>query len=242
VKVYVGCVTDKGNYREKNQDRAVCHMSRDRKNLLAAACVCDGIGSFEYSEIASEMMTAGITRWFQGIKAYYPKVMDAEAVVEDFEVTVRELNELVYTYRLDKGTDIGCTMSALLLIDQNYYVFHVGDSRIYLVREGMRQITRDEVAMREVHGSLKPRLANYIGKSKELWMNKFGGTVQEKDVFLLGSDGMFQQLAYEDIAEARKRVKSSRRAQKACEKLLELVLERGERDNVSCVMIYADSC
>lgn len=242
MKAYVGCITDRGNYREKNQDRVVCHISAARKNLLAAACVCDGIGSFEYSEIAAEMMTSGITRWFQGVKGYYPAVMDAGAMVEDFEVTIRELNELVYTYRMDKGTDIGCTMSALLLIDQNYYVFHVGDSRIYLVRENMRQITRDEVAMREVHGHVKPQLANYIGKSRELWVNKFGGAVREKDAFLLGSDGLFRQLTYEDIAEALSRVKSSRRAQKACERLLKVVLERGERDNVSCALVYAASC
>ncbi len=242
MKVYVGCITDRGNYREKNQDRVVCHMSDSKKNLLVAACVCDGIGSFEYSEIASEMMTAGVTRWFQGIKGYYPAVMDAEAVLEDFEVTIRELNELVYTYRMDRGTDIGCTMSALLIMERNYYVFHVGDSRIYLVREQMRQITRDEVAMREVHGRVKPRLANYIGKSRELWMSKFGGEVREKDIFLLGSDGLFKQLAYEDIAKASEHIRSNRKAQKICEGLLELVLERGERDNVSCALIYAASC
>lgn len=55
----------------------------------------------------------------------------------------------------------------------------------------------------------------------------------------MGSDGLFKQLAYEDVAEAIGRVKSSRHAGKACGRLLELVLERGEQDNVSCILVCA---
>ena len=130
-------------------------------------------------------------------------------------------------------------MSLLLLAGRNYHVFHVGDSRIYLVRDGMQQITRDEVVMKEAGGRVKPRLANYVGKDRELWMSRLTGTLEGKAAFLMGSDGLFKQLAYEDVAEAIGRVKSSRHAGKACGRLLELVLERGERDNVSCILVCA---
>lgn len=237
MKAYIGCISDKGNYREKNQDRAVCHMRERKGALLAVACVCDGIGSFAQSEIASEMLTAGVSRWFEGMKTYYPDTMDEETVVEDLDITIRELNELAYEYRRERGIDIGCTMSLLLLTGRNYYVFHVGDSRIYLVREGMQQITRDEVVMKTAGGRVKPKLANYVGKDRKLWMSRLTGTLEEKAAFLMGSDGLFKQLAYEDVAETIRRVKSSRQAGKACRKLLELVLERGERDNVSCILV-----
>ena len=239
MKAYIGCISDKGNYREKNQDRAVCHMTDRKGALLAVACVCDGIGSFARSEIASEMLTAGVSRWFEGMKAYYPDTMDEEMLVEDLDITVRELNELAYEYRREHGIDIGCTMSLLLLAGRNYHVFHVGDSRIYLVRDGMQQITRDEVVMKEAGGRVKPRLANYVGKDRELWMSRLTGTLEGKAAFLMGSDGLFKQLAYADVAEAIGRVKSSRHAGKACGRLLELVLERGERDNVSCILVCA---
>lgn len=237
MKAFVGCISDKGNYREKNQDRAVCHIRRKHKSVLAVACVCDGIGSFEQSEIASEMMTSGITRWFRGIENYYPESMGEESLVEDLEVTIRELNELVCCYRMDNGIDIGCTMSLMLLVEQNYHIFHVGDSRIYCVRDALYQITRDEVAMSEHNGKVKTRLANYIGKSKELWMNRLSGTVEEKDTYLLGSDGLFKQLVYEDIGCYSGRIKNDRKARKVCEELLETVLKRGERDNVSCILV-----
>ena len=237
MRVYAGCVTDKGNYREKNQDRAVCRIKRSKKDILAVACVCDGIGSYAQSEIASEMMTDGISRWFDGIEDYFPSRMSEENLSEDLELTVRELNELVCNYRLEHGIEIGCTMSVMLLINRNYHVFHVGDSRIYCVRDRFYQITRDEVSMVEFQGRIKSRLANFIGMSKELWLNKCRGTVEEGDIFLLGSDGLFKRLEYENVNALAEKVKNDRRARQASEKLLELVLEKGERDNVSCILM-----
>lgn len=237
MKVFVGCITDKGNYRDKNQDRAVCHIKRSKNSVLAVGCVCDGIGSFEQSEIAAEMMTSGITRWFEGIVDYFPGAMSEDMLLEDLEITIRELNELVYTHHLETGIDIGCTMSVFFLVHRNYYVFHVGDSRIYCAQNALYQITRDEVSVTEAHGKVKSRLANYIGKSATLWVSKIGGVVRERDLYIIGSDGLFEQLEFEDIEGLPDYIKSDRRAQKACEKLLDKVLARGARDNISCILL-----
>lgn len=237
MKIYAGCITDRGNYRDKNQDRVVCRCISRKQSTLAAACVCDGIGSFEKSELAAEMVTAGITHWFEGVREYYPNVMTEEELVEDLDVTIRELNELVYDFRREKGTDIGRTMSVLLLVNRNYYIFHVGDSRIYRTKDRLCQITRDEVSMGERDGKIKPLLANYIGKSRELWLNRFNGSIEGGELFLMGSDGLYKKLTGEDVAGLGSCIKSNRRAQKACENLLERVLKRGERDNISCILL-----
>lgn len=241
MEVFTGCLTDKGNYREKNQDCAVCHMKKSGKSVLVVGCVCDGIGSFAQSEIASEMVTAGITRWFSGIGDLFPDAIDEETLLEDLEATIRELNELVCACRRERGIDIGCTMSVILLINHSYHVFHVGDSRIYQVSDSLCQITRDEVAMMESSGQVRPFLINYIGKSPKLWLNKMNGTVERKDLFLIGSDGLFKRLTFEDVRAAAAHLKSDRHAREACEQLLGLVLERGERDNISCILISVAS-
>lgn len=235
--IFTGCLTDKGSYRKKNQDAAVCHVKKSGKSVLAVACVCDGIGSFEQSEIAAEMVTDGITRWFFGVKELFPATVDGETLFEDLEITIRELNELVWMYSRDHVTEIGCTMSAMLIVNQSFYVFHVGDSRIYRVDETFIQITWDEVSAVELDGQVKRLLSNFIGKSQELWMNKVSGFVEPDSRFLLGTDGLFKLLAFDDVNQAVKRVKSSRMAQKACHRLLRLVMERGERDNISCILI-----
>lgn len=236
MRVFTGCLTDRGNFREKNQDRAVC-FKRKGSPLLAAACVCDGIGSFEKSEIASQMVADGFGRWFSGIEPLFPGRLGEEAVLEDLEMTIEELNELVWEYRKGSGTEIGCTMSALLLMNESYYVFHAGDSRICQLGDGLRQLTRDEVLMVEEGGRVKPLLANFVGRAETLWLNRLSGPLRPGDQFLVGSDGLFKRLDGREAASCAGRVGSDREAEKACRELVRFVLKRGERDNVSCILL-----
>ena len=55
-------------------------------------CVCDGIGSFAQSEIAAEMIRVGIERWFLGMEPLYPENIDEESLLDDLDMTIRELN------------------------------------------------------------------------------------------------------------------------------------------------------
>ena len=78
--------------------------------------------------------------------------------------------------------------------------------------------------MEEKNGRGKSRLANYIGKAKELWMNKLEGSLNAKKLFLLGSDGLFKRLKDEDVTEIAGSMKSDRHVQRACKHLAGLVL------------------
>ena len=53
----------------------MCKRKILENHTIAVACVCDGIGSFSESEIASQMMINGINSWFDGIIEYFPKVI-----------------------------------------------------------------------------------------------------------------------------------------------------------------------
>ncbi len=240
MKISIGSVTDIGRYREKNQDRIVAHFKKCGSDYLAVACVCDGIGSLENSEIAAEMMTQGITRWFEGIIQHYPSSFQRENLLEDLEATIQELNELVCEYQRMNADDIGCTMSLLLILNQEYFVFHVGDSRIYCYRDAMVQITYDEVTVKESNGKMKSVLANYVGKKEPLWLNKYSGEVMENDMFIMGSDGLYKRLTSEDCFAYKKQINNDRQADKACRELICTVLDRGEKDNVSCAIVSVE--
>ena len=239
MKKYAGCLSVKGNYREKNQDRACCLSSSKKGTLFAVGCVCDGIGSFSQSEIAAEMIRDGIERWFYGIVDLYPEKIDAETVLDDLDMTIRELNELIWTYRREKGIDIGCTMSILVLLDENYHVFHVGDSKILLIDDRVLQITKDEVSVVERDGKLKTLLANFMGKADELWMNQSNGNLSPGATFLVGSDGLFKRLREDILFETirRKNVQSDTEAEEVLKYLIRHVMEMGEKDNISGVLI-----
>jgi protein phosphatase len=100
-------------------------------------------------------------------------------------------------------TGMGSTASALLLSDTRYLIGHVGDSRIYLVRDGeMKQLTRDHSLVQEQvdAGLLTPEQARHhpqsnvitccIGMSSEIEPDIITGETRVGDVFLLASDGL----------------------------------------------------
>ncbi len=239
MKVVAGCITSQGIVREKNQDRVILHMGEHQGNALTLACICDGIGSFDYSEIASEMVTQGISQWFDWIYRRFTAGVPESEIVEELDNAVHAANENVYLFQKENQIQIGCTMSLLLVYNENYYIFHVGDSRICILRGGqLCQLTRDEVSVKTgSDGSVKNRLANHMGKAMDLWVNCLTGTVMEEDVFILGSDGLFHDLDVRDIYGLTEKVKNSKQMQAACEQCLQLVMSRGERDNVSCIMV-----
>ena len=222
MRKYAGCLSVKGNYRKKNQDRACCLSSSKKGILFAVGCVCDGIGSFAQSEIAAEMIRVGIERWFLGMEPLYPENIDEESLIDDLDMTIRELNELIWIYRNEK-----------------YHVFHVGDSKILLIDDCVSQITKDEVSVVERDGKLKTLLANFMGKVEELWMNQSSGSLVPGETFLVGSDGLFKRLREDILFDVirRKNVQSDTEAEDVLKYLIRNVMEMGEKDNISGVLV-----
>lgn len=237
MKLSLGCVTDKGKFRSKNQDRIMCKRKILENHTIAVACVCDGIGSFSESEIASQMMINGINSWFDGIIEYFPKVMGTEQLVDDLEFTIRELNELVYENSRQRNTGIGCTMSLMLVMDWEYWIFHVGDSRIYCLRDMLFNMTQDEVILKHINGRDKTFLVNYIGKDRTLVLNRYHGCANREEIFILGTDGLYKKLIYEDVQVWLEALDCDEAVERFCSQLVTLMIKRGEKDNISCAVL-----
>lgn len=230
-------VTDVGRYRSKNQDRVIYRHMYHGGRAVSIACVCDGIGSFPNSEIAAEMMTNGIDAWFEGVATCFPENINNNDLAADLEATVLELNELVNEYPEQYGEKIGCTMSMMLFIDSEYRLFHVGDSKIFCLGARYEQLTRDEVISKQVLGKEKSYLANYVGKNLTLEMQKLVGSAKRNELFILGSDGLFKKLNADDVELIGRCLDAGRDFNEICRMLINLVLERGEKDNVSCSIV-----
>lgn len=236
MKVAAGYLSDKGQYREKNQDRFFYRAYHDQQHFFVIACVCDGIGSMEHSEIASEMVMQNLKEWYDWITKRKNHYDFENELVEELENTAREANESIYIWSKEKQMRIGCTMSTILVTDQKYYTFHVGDSRIGCLRGDFAVLTRDEVNVSVVDGMVKAKLANFMGKGMKLWLNQTSGTIAENDVFVVGSDGLFHKLSGTELAQLTEKVKNDCQMQKVAERLIADVRKAGERDNVSCIV------
>lgn len=237
MKSIVGYLSDQGKYRKKNQDRIFYRFNHSGKGGFVIACICDGIGSMEHSEIASEFVVQALEEWYEWIIKREKSTNFEDELVEELDNTIREANELIYIWAKEKQVPIGCTMSTLLVTPHRYYTFHVGDSRIGCLRDELSILTRDEVNLSMDNGRVRAKLANFMGKGMELWLNHLQGDVCGNDVYLLGSDGFFHNLVSGELVKRMKKVRTNRQMQKLSEKLVNEVREAGERDNVSCIIV-----
>ncbi|MCA9489058.1 MAG: serine/threonine-protein phosphatase, partial [Myxococcales bacterium] len=140
---------------------------------------------------------------------------------------------------------MGTTAVVVLLDGSNAYVAHVGDSRVYLLREGrIEQVTEDHslIAEKIRHGLLTPeeaknhRMRNVITRSlgyqEDVEVDLQVRAVRRGDQFLLCSDGLSGPVNADEMADAMMRFGP----QDAARHLIALACERGGEDNITTVI------
>ncbi len=182
----VSARTDTGRLRKGNED----NLYADANEYRGLFIVADGMGGHAAGEVASQMAVDLISSELADLNDL--TAAEAPQRVSD---TLRLANKQVFqrtTREIDK-TGMGSTASALLLSDTHYLIGHVGDSRIYLVRDGeMKQLTRDHSLVQEQarHHPQSNVITCCIGMSSDIEPAIITGETRVGDVFLLASDGL----------------------------------------------------
>ena len=192
----VAARTDTGRMRRGNED----NLHADANEFRGLFIVADGMGGHAAGEVASQMAVDVLTAELAGVNDLTSS--ESEQKLSD---ALKLANRAVYqrtTRELEKS-GMGSTASALLLSDTHYLIGHVGDSRIYLVRDGdMRQITKDHSLVQEQvdAGLITAEQARHhpqsnvitccIGMSGDIEPDVIAGETKVGDVFLLASDGL----------------------------------------------------
>lgn len=192
----VSARTDTGRLRKGNED----NLFVDANEYRGLFIVADGMGGHAAGEVASQMAVDLIASELRDLN----DLSELEAGPRVAE-TLRLANRQVFqrTMREVEKTGMGSTASALLLSDTRYLIGHVGDSRVYLVRDGqMQQLTRDHSLVQEQvdAGIITAEQARHhpqsnvitccIGMSSEIEPDIIKGETHVGDVFLLASDGL----------------------------------------------------
>lgn len=234
-------VSERGLVREENEDRVAIVSDPARGALLAV--VADGMGGHASGEVASRLAVATIARR-RRLRARRPDVALAEGFVEANEAIRKAA-------RRDPGrSGMGTTCTALLLRDGEGFCAHVGDSRLYLVRDGaiyllteddsavmamVRRgvLTRDEARRHAERNVLERALGTRDEVEAVVWREPLA--VRPSDAFVLCTDGLHDLV---DDGEIRDVVTSTRPGP-ACERLVAMACARGGHDNVSAAVIRA---
>jgi protein phosphatase len=207
----------------------------ERKGLLLI--VADGMGGHSAGEVASNLAVNWISR------AYYDDPREPQAALTG---AVEEANRTIFeTAQGDENLrGMGTTCTALVLQNGSAIAAHVGDSRLYLVRDqAIYLMTEDHSAVMEMvkrgfisleaarHHPDKNIILRALGSQPEVevstWEQPF--PVREGDAFLVCSDGLYDLVEDDEI---RQTVLSSS-PHSACEKLIALAKNRGGHDNIT---------
>ena len=244
LEVFYHASSDTGLVRKRNEDACGLFIPPDPGVLAARgvlAVVADGMGGHECGDRASSLVLETVG------KAYYDSAEPDPG--EALAGAVSKAHEALLSDAAASHHDMGSTCSALLICCRGAYAAHVGDSRIYRLRDGrLEQLTEDESMVAEMvrRGMLAPErarshpgrsvLLNALGQGLDLKVARWPGPqeLRSGDVFLVCSDGLHSLLEDPEIAEL---IAGAPSLTEANRRLVGKALERGGTDNVSSILV-----
>lgn len=237
--------TDTGMRRANNQDSfAVVRATRPEvwKQRGHVFMVADGMGAHAVGELASKLACDNIPH-------SYTKTKSAATPSEAITQAYREVGTLIKKKASANKdfSDMGTTCSTLLLLPAGALIAHVGDSRVYRIRQGrIDQLTFDHSfvweMVRRQHLTLEqaqkafPRnvITRSLGPDPEVEVDIEGPyPVQIGDVYLLCSDGLSGPVTDPEIGAFAEQF----HPEQACRYLIHLANLRGGHDNITSLII-----
>ena len=228
--------------RRTNNEDAVC-VRPD----LGLFVVADGMGGYEGGEVASALAVEAIhelvRRTAGDADVTWPYKIDPQRTITENELVVatRLAGDRIAARRVGELRDMGSTVVVLHITDDHAVIAHVGDSRVYRMRDGVvSQLTIDHSLVAQLEASgMKPDAAFAW---RHVVTRALGTTTGEPDVqravlekgdvFLLCSDGLSEVLEPDEIAAMLVAP-----AETACRALVDAAFVAGSRDNISAVVV-----
>ncbi len=234
MKISAGAYWDKGN-RKLNQDSITFQQVITTRGRAAIATVSDGIGGLDEGETASGFIMERLVENFYGqVIPLLGRGKGKKALKKSLLRCFCDMNRELSAYAKGRDIALGATISMLLFWKGRYLIFHLGDSRIYLIRRGkVRLLTKD-------HAAGGKAVTKCMGSFAFQYPDIYGGRVWGRSGFLLCTDGFyrnmegrfFQALAPEDV-------ESGEQIERRLKEIGTAVKRKGESDNLSAVYAIA---
>ena len=235
LKVSIGQYSTAG-IKQQNQDFHGVYLPEGHvlKQKGIACVIADGIGSSNVSHLAAETAVGSF------LSDYY-STSDAWSTQTSAERVIRATNSWLYAQtqqsqgRFDKDRGYVCTLSALILKQQQAHVFHVGDSRIYRIRDHeIELLTHDH---RVWLSSKEHYLSRALGADYRIEIDYRNIELKEKDIFLLMTDGVYEFVTDQQLLDLTLIDADLNQLAKG---LVEKALEQGSDDNLSFQVIRVE--
>lgn len=232
-------ITDTGITREMNQDY---YFATDTNlgNLPNLFIVADGMGGHKAGDYASRHTIERVVASISRNSSEEPVTIIQEAISKANELLVAESNED------ETKSGMGTTLVIATLVGDKLIVANVGDSRLYVISDMVRQITRDHSLVDEMVrlGELNPSearshpdkniITRAIGAQKDVKADFFEVELAKDDYVLMCTDGLTNMVRDEEILDI---VRSEKEPEAIAHKLVRMANNNGGRDNITVTII-----
>lgn len=227
-----------GTRRPDNQDACGrCDEAPDRTLFVVA----DGVGGYEGGQEASRLAVDVTLDAFRASPlAWGPEKRLARAV-QQANIAIHDRSLIVTELR-----HMRTTVTAVVVDERELYAAHVGDCRLYLVRDGIAlQLTKDHTvaAERTRLGLVRPdataeraarsTLTRCLGSDLIVALDRISRTLQSNDVLITCSDGVHNMLAEGELCA----LTEAGSAEEACGAILDAANAKGAPDNVTAAVL-----
>ncbi|KAF0813972.1 Serine/threonine phosphatase stp [Andreprevotia sp. IGB-42] len=246
-------LTHSGLVREHNED-AIGFDAADGFVVLA-----DGMGGYNAGEVASGIAVEVVTHLLREMlpKSAPERPLPGHAQPAAFDLlshAIHQANLSIYgtAQSQPQCAGMGTTVVATLFFDNRMVVAHVGDSRLYRLRDGVLvQVTRDHSLLQEQldSGLITEEEARYsanrnlvtraVGIDPDVNVELHEHAVIPGDLYLFCSDGLSDMLEDADIADTLSTLRANLPV--AAEQLVQMANDAGGRDNISVILVAIKS-
>lgn len=244
LRLQSNALTDEGRVRRRNEDAFICDDER------GVWLVADGMGGHAAGDIASQeavrvMYQTLVKARSSHSAGSWQRLDDSSAWERRIQRVARLVSAHVFELATTKGVEaMGTTLSGLLQVGPRLISVHVGDSRIYRVRDGhLKQMTADHTlaalkAMRRHRGERgaeagpldEHAITRAIGYLPQVEADAASWSLEPSDRYLLCSDGLYRHISDAELCEL---LNSGANAAQ----LVKLANQRGGRDNITAVVL-----
>lgn len=230
--------TDIGRKREVNQDY-VFVSDQPVGNIPNLLIVADGMGGHNAGDYASKFVVQVLKKELEKSREDGPRAMLKKAIAS-------ANHQLIAESKTDaKLEGMGTTLVAATVIEHTLYFANVGDSRLYLLNDEIRQLSKDHSLVQEMvrlgglnaeeakHHPDKNIITRAIGVKEDIEIDFFEYRLKKGDIILMCTDGLSNMVEDEEIFQI---VRSSRDVVETVEQLIERANSNGGKDNIGVIV------
>lgn len=232
-------VTDIGQKRKVNQDY-VFASEQAVGNLPNLFVVADGMGGHNAGDFASSFAVQVLLDSIRQDEDFNPIKIIRKGIV----TANRQLLEQAVKH--EGMTGMGTTLVAVTVVERYAYIANVGDSRLYVVDEEIRQVTNDHSLVQEMvrmgeisreeaaHHPDKNIITRALGAAEHVDIDFFDVKLKPESIILLCSDGLTNMVEDQEIERI---VKSGESLEGMARQLVDLANNNGGKDNIAVVLV-----